>query len=54
MGPRGGASIGHPHTQIIAWPEILGTPAIEIEIAKKYLKENNTCKGRPLIHKAHL
>ena len=26
-GASGGASIGHPHTQIIAWPEILGTPA---------------------------
>jgi UDPglucose--hexose-1-phosphate uridylyltransferase len=42
-GASGGASIGHPHTQIIAWPEILGTPAIEIEIAKKYLKENHSC-----------
>ena len=42
-GASGGASIGHPHTQIIAWPEILGTPAVEIEIAKKYLKENHSC-----------
>ncbi len=42
-GASGGASIGHPHTQIIAWPEILGTPALEIEKAKKYLKDNNSC-----------
>ena len=42
-GASGGASIGHSHTQIIAWPEILGTPAVEIEITKKYLKENHSC-----------
>ncbi len=42
-GASGGASIGHSHTQIIAWPEILGTSAVEIEITKKYLKENHSC-----------
>jgi UDPglucose--hexose-1-phosphate uridylyltransferase len=42
-GASGGASIGHPHTQIIAWPEILGIPEIEIENANAYLKENNSC-----------
>ena len=43
FGPNGGASIGHPHTQIIAWPEILGTPRIEIEKAKEYKKNNSAC-----------
>jgi UDPglucose--hexose-1-phosphate uridylyltransferase len=42
-GAKGGASIGHSHTQIIAWPELLGTPALEIERAKKYENENNSC-----------
>jgi UDPglucose--hexose-1-phosphate uridylyltransferase len=50
-GASGGASIGHPHTQIIAWPEILGTPATEIENAKKHLKENASCLYEDAIKK---
>lgn len=42
-GAKGGASIGHSHTQIIAWPEILGTPKIEIEKAIEYKNQNYSC-----------
>ncbi len=54
FGAKGGASIGHSHTQIIAWPEILGTPAIEIEKAKEYLKKNNSCLYEDAIKKENI
>ena len=51
FGALGGASIGHPHTQIIAWPEILGTPNIELEKIKEHKKENNSCLYEDAIKK---
>ncbi len=35
-GAIGGASVGHPHTQIIAWPVLIGTIKREKDRAKKY------------------
>ncbi len=50
-GGKGGASIGHPHTQIIAWPEMLGIPLLELEKAREYHKENNSCLYEDIIKK---
>jgi UDPglucose--hexose-1-phosphate uridylyltransferase len=42
-GASGGASIGHSHTQIIAWPEPLGMQELELQKIRDYRRENNTC-----------
>ncbi len=57
-GVIGGASLGHPHTQIIAWPVLIGLIKKELDISKSYRQTNGTClyekiydieKGRVLI-----
>lgn len=50
-GAAAGESIGHPHTQIIAWPEMLGIPAVELEKSRKYKNENGSCLYEDMIKK---
>ncbi len=42
-GGLGGASLAHPHTQIMAWPILIGTMDAESKIIKKRLKETTKC-----------
>ncbi len=42
-GIKAGASIEHPHTQVMAWPILAGTVAKEVKSSKRYLKKHSTC-----------
>ncbi len=42
-GVIGGASLGHPHTQIMAWPVIIGLIKKESEVSKRYNENHGTC-----------
>ncbi len=42
-GAAGGASLSHPHGQIIAWPLIAGTVRREIKLAGRYKAKNGSC-----------
>ncbi len=42
-GAEGGESIGHPHTQIMAYPLIAGNVKKELAKTKSYSKENSSC-----------
>lgn len=42
-GVNGGASLGHPHSQIIAWPILAGNMKRELKIASEYSNENGSC-----------
>ncbi len=42
-GAGGGESIGHPHTQIMAYPLLAGNITKERRELKKYARENKTC-----------
>lgn len=42
-GVTAGASLGHPHTQIAAWPVIIGNIRREMGVADKYRRENDSC-----------
>ncbi len=42
-GVSGGASIGHPHTQIMAWPGIFGTVKKELKRVRRYGKAYGAC-----------
>ena len=42
-GPEAGESLVHPHTQIMAWPEIIGSIKDEIDRIKDYKDRYNKC-----------
>jgi UDPglucose--hexose-1-phosphate uridylyltransferase len=42
-GVDAGASIGHPHTQIMAWPIVIGNIKRRLRIAVDYKSKNNSC-----------
>ena len=42
-GVDAGASIGHPHTQIMAWPIVIGNIKRRLRIAADYKSKNNSC-----------
>lgn len=42
-GAAGGASLGHPHSQTMAWPLLIGTIEKELNLSKKYREENGSC-----------
>ncbi len=43
FGAAAGASIAHSHTQIIAWPELVGTQKVELETIHKSKRETGKC-----------
>jgi len=42
-GESAGESLSHPHTQIMAWPVIIGTIKRELRLARKYKQEKGKC-----------
>lgn len=42
-GATAGASFRHPHTQIIAWPILIGNIKRELDIIKMHKVQNNSC-----------
>jgi len=49
-GEAAGESLSHPHTQIMAWPEIIGSIDDELKRIRKYKLDNNLCLYEDILY----